>query len=75
MPMGAPVHNLLSGELASRFPSFQFMKTLYGMTETMLISAWNDPTALGHLEPGMGTLKNNRFSRCCTAWGSSIGVS
>jgi hypothetical protein len=52
MPMGAPVHLHLAEELKQRFPSFEYLKTLYGLTEVMLVSSYLDPSALGDLEPG-----------------------
>ena len=52
MPMGAPVHMSLSEELRSNFANFEFLKILYGMTETMLISASNHPSALGKIDRG-----------------------
>ena len=52
MPMGAAVHANLSAELTLRFPSFECLKTLYGLTEVMLVSFFNDSTALGELDPG-----------------------
>jgi hypothetical protein len=50
--MGAPVHLRLAEELKQRFPSFEYLKTLYGLTEVMLVSSYLDPSALGDLEPG-----------------------
>ena len=52
MPMGAPVPDNLGEELKQRFPSFKYLKTLYGLTEVMLVSSFEDPSALGDLEPG-----------------------
>jgi len=50
--MGAPVHLKLPEELKSNFPNFEYVKILYGMTETMLMASWNDPSALGELDRG-----------------------
>ena len=52
MPMGAPVHSNLPSELKQNFSNFENVKILYGMTETMLMAAWNDPTALGEVDAG-----------------------
>ncbi len=52
MPMGAPVHLTLPEELKMNFPNFEYLKILYGMTETMLMASWNEPSALGELDRG-----------------------
>ena len=52
MPMGAPVHHNLFDELKAKFPSFECLKALYGLTEVMLVSSYHNSTALGELDPG-----------------------
>jgi hypothetical protein len=52
MPMGTTVHASLPEELRQTFVNFENVKILYGMTETMLMAAYNEPTALGIADAG-----------------------
>ena len=51
--MGTSVHASLAEELRYNFPSFEYIKVMYGMTELMLMSSSKDAPSLGVPDAGM----------------------
>ena len=61
-PMGTSVHASLEDELRTNFPSFDYIKVMYGMTEMMLMSSSRVPTNIGFPDAGWLDIKYLAFA-------------